>query len=118
MSSFTVNRPSNVWVALLAAACYGLHPANAETVNYIIQRGDLYDTLGAVASLLWFTVYPAQRKYGLYLLPAVAAYFAKPPSLIFPFLLLAYVFLIENRKTWSAAASATSGPRPRPEASA
>jgi len=107
--------PSNTWTALAATACYGLHPANAETVNYIIQRGDLYNTLGAVASLLWFVAYPAQRKYGWYLLPAVAAYFAKPPALIFPFLLLAYVFLMEqdgvfsatgraqNRKAWSAA---------------
>jgi Flp pilus assembly protein TadD len=106
--------PSNTWTALAAAACYGLHPANAETVNYIIQRGDLYNTLGAVASLLWFAAYPAQRKYGWYLLPAVAACLAKPPALIYPFLLLAYVFLMEqdgafsapnaqNRKAWSAA---------------
>ena len=32
-------QPSNLWTALLASALYGLHPANAETVNYIIQRG-------------------------------------------------------------------------------
>ena len=73
-------RPSNPWIAILAAACYGLHPANAETVNYIIQRGDLYDTLGVVASLLWFAAYPAGRKRGLYLLPAVAAFLAKAPT--------------------------------------
>jgi Flp pilus assembly protein TadD len=105
---------SNIWTALAAAACYGLHPANAETVNYIIQRADLYNALGVVASLLCFAAYPAQRKYGWYLLPAVAAYLAKPPALIYPFLLLVYVFLIEqdgafsatnraeNRKAWSA----------------
>jgi hypothetical protein len=56
--------PSNTWTALLAAACYGLHPANAETVNYIIQRADLYSALGVVASLLWFAAYPAQRTRG------------------------------------------------------
>src|ERR1017187_3525228 len=110
--------PSNLWTAFLAAACYGLHPANAETVNYIIQRADLYSTLGVVASLLCFAAYPAQRKYGWYLLPAVAACLAKPPALIYPFLLLAYVFLMEqdgsfsatdggqNRKAWSAAVRA------------
>ena len=49
----------NFWTALAAAACYGLHPANAETVNYIIQRADLYCTLGVVASLLWFAAKPA-----------------------------------------------------------
>ena len=49
--------PTNLWVAWLAAACYGLHPANAETVNYIIQRGDVYTTLGVVASLLVFAAF-------------------------------------------------------------
>src|SRR5438067_301791 len=33
-------------VALFAVAWYGLHPAIAETVNYVIQRADLYSTLG------------------------------------------------------------------------
>ena len=88
--------PSNIWTAIVATACYGLHPACAETVNYVIQRGDLYNALGVVASLLWFAAYPAQRKYGWYLLPAVAAYLAKAPALIYPFILLAYVWLFEN----------------------
>ncbi len=110
--------PSNIWVALFAVACYGLHPANAETVNYIIQRADLYNALGVVASLLWFAAYPAQRKRGWYLIPAAAACMAKAPALIFPLILLAYVFLFEqdgtietgdwpaNRKKWLAAVRA------------
>jgi tetratricopeptide (TPR) repeat protein len=109
--------PSNLWTALLAAACYGVHPVNAETVNYIIQRADLYTTLGVVASLLCFAAYPAQRRRGWYLLPAVAAYLSKAPALIFPLLLLSYVFLMEedgtlggwteNRSKWIAALRAT-----------
>jgi tetratricopeptide (TPR) repeat protein len=87
---------ANSWTALAATACYGLHPANAETVNYIIQRADLYGTLGVVASLLWFVAYPAQRKWGWYLLPAVAAYLSKAPALIYPLILLAYVWLFER----------------------
>jgi len=98
--------PSNIWTAWFATALYGLHPANAETVNYIIQRGDLYDTLGVVAGLLMFIAWPSRRKYGLYLLPPVAAYFSKAPALIFPFILLAYVYLFERtgrlRATWPA----------------
>jgi protein O-mannosyl-transferase len=34
------NQGANQWTALAATACYGLHPANAESVNYIIQRAD------------------------------------------------------------------------------
>ena len=91
--------PSNVWTALLATACYGLHPANAETVNYIIQRGDIYNTLGVVASLLLFIAYPRQRKRCWYMLPAIAAYLSKAPALIFPFILLAYVYLFERDRS-------------------
>jgi tetratricopeptide (TPR) repeat protein len=97
--------PSNVWTALAATVCYGLHPANAETVNYIVQRADLYNTLGVVASLLWFVAWPAQRKRGWYLIPAVLAFLAKAPALIFPLILLAYIFLFEQdaqRAKWKA----------------
>jgi hypothetical protein len=90
------NHPSNLWTAAAAALCYGLHPANAETVNYIIQRADLFNALGVVASLLLFIAYPQQRKHAWYLLPAVAAMLAKAPALIFPLILVAYVFLFEK----------------------
>src|SRR5580700_7009812 len=99
--------PSNVWTALAATACYGLHPVNAETVNYIIQRADLYSALGVVASLLWFAAYPAQRKFGWYLIPAVAAYLSKPPAMVYPFILLAYVYLFEKDRQWLPALRAT-----------
>jgi protein O-mannosyl-transferase len=50
----TLPSPQNEWLALFAASWFGLHPAMAETVNYIIQRGDLYCTLGCVAALFLF----------------------------------------------------------------
>ncbi|HUB83861.1 MAG TPA: hypothetical protein VMB03_33930 [Bryobacteraceae bacterium] len=87
--------PSNVWVALAAAAVYGYHPANAETINYIIQRSEVYNALGSIASLYLFIRYPSQRKFGWYLAPAALAMLAKPPALIFPLLLAGYVLLFE-----------------------
>ena len=83
-------------VGLLATAIYGLHPAMAETVNYVIQRGDLYSTLGVIAAILIYASWPEQRKFGLYLLPATAAILCKPPALIFPAILLIYVWLFEE----------------------
>src|SRR5262249_41036236 len=94
---------SNTWTAFLATACYGLHPVAAETVNYIIQRADLYNTLGVVASLLWFIAYPAQRKRLYFMLPALVAYLSKAPALVYPAILAAYVFLFEfnaESKKW------------------
>jgi len=95
---FLFRRLTNPWTALAATACYGLHPANAETVNYIIQRADLYSTLGVVASLLCFMAWPRQRRWGWYLIPAVAADLSKAPALIFPLILLAYVWLFEEKR--------------------
>lgn len=96
-------RPANYWIAWFAAAWFGLHPAIAETVNYIIQRADLMSTLGLVAGLLLYTRFPAWRHRGLYLLPVTAGLLSKAPALIFPAMLAAYIFLIEeqaDRHAW------------------
>ena len=87
--------PENWWLAWFAVAIYGLHPVSAETVNYIIQRGDLYAALGIVAGVVVYAWKPNLRGRGLYLLPPLAAMLAKPTSLIFAPLLLIYIVLID-----------------------
>ena len=82
--------------ALFAVALYGLHPAIAETVNYIIQRGDLYSTMLVVASLALYTSKPALRRFGIYLLPLALALITKQPAAIFPAILFAYILLFEK----------------------
>jgi protein O-mannosyl-transferase len=68
--------------ALAATAIYALHPVSAETVNYMIQRADLYVTLGCVAGC----VFPR------WWLPAFAfAALSKPTALVFPALLWAWM---------------------------
>ncbi len=86
----------NVYFAMFAVAWYALHPVNAETVNYIIQRGDLYSTLGVVAGLVLYSYWPRGRKWGIYLLPVVLGGLAKPPALVFPALLFVYSLLFEG----------------------
>jgi tetratricopeptide (TPR) repeat protein len=99
-------QPSNRYVALAAAACYGLHPANAETVNYIVQRGDIYSTLAVVAGLATYIRAPRLRKFGIYILPVILGAMAKPPAVVFGGILLAYIFLFEEeadrRRFWPA----------------
>jgi tetratricopeptide (TPR) repeat protein len=94
--------PANSWLALVGAAWFGLHPAIAETVNYVIQRGDLYCTLGSVAALYMYTRYPARRSTGLYLLPLVFALLSKPSAAVFPVLLIAYLYFFEfkSKAAW------------------
>jgi tetratricopeptide (TPR) repeat protein len=88
--------PWTDWAALFAVALYGLHPAMAETVNYIIQRGDLYSTLLVVAAMAIYALAPRLRRFGIYLIPLAVALITKQPAAIFPAILFAYVFLFEE----------------------
>jgi tetratricopeptide (TPR) repeat protein len=89
--------PGGIPLAALAAAIYGLHPVCAETVNYIIQRGDLYATLGVLAGVYLYAARPEWRRFGIYLLPVIAGQLSKPPALIFPVILFAYAYTVEKR---------------------
>lgn len=82
-------------VATFAAAWYGLHPAMAETVNYIIQRGDVYEACGVVYAMLIFIALPQWGRTGLYLLPFILGLLSKPPTIVFPALLFAYLAMFE-----------------------
>jgi Flp pilus assembly protein TadD len=93
-------------VALLATALFGVHPAVAETVNYVIQRGEILSTLGVVFGLALYAARPGWRRWGLYLLPLIFGVLAKPPALVFPVLLFGYVWLCEEKKGLSAAKAA------------
>lgn len=86
----------NTWVALFGVAWYGLHPVSAETVNYIIQRGDLLATLGVIAGLVLYAARPRLRRFGLYLLPVLAGALAKPSAIMFAPLLFVYVLFFEE----------------------
>ena len=96
--------PLNLYTALLATAVYGVHPAIAETVNYIIQRGDVYSTLGVIAGLLIYVRWPERRNSGVYLIPVALGLLSKPPALIFPAILFVYLVLFEDLKPLRAVA--------------
>jgi tetratricopeptide (TPR) repeat protein len=85
--------------ALFATAWYGLHPALAETVNYIIQRGDIYAALGVTASLTLFVTRPNLRRTGLYLLPFLFGLLSKPPAIVLPALLFSWLLYFERVPT-------------------
>ena len=88
--------PRNFWIAWFAAACYGLHPVMAETVNYIVQRAETLSTVALVAALVVYARFPQHRARGYYLALFAVATLAKAPALVFPLLLLAYVILFEE----------------------
>ena len=86
----------NRWIALAAAACYALHPANADTINYIIASADVISALGVIASFALYFAFPRLRRYFLYVLPAAIAILAKPTAAIFPVLFAVFRLCFPN----------------------
>lgn len=86
---------NHLLIAIFAATWYGLHPAMAETVNYIIQRGDVYAACGVVCALALYSEFPQWRHTGVYLLPFVLGLLSKPPAIVFSALLFAYLAMFE-----------------------
>ena len=85
---------TNRWIALAAAAWYGLHPANADTVNYIIASSEVISTLGVIASFAVYLAFPRVRRSFLYTVPAAIAILAKPTAAIFAVLFAIYSLLL------------------------
>jgi len=99
----------NAWLALTATALFALHPVSAETVNYIVQRGDLLSTLGVVAGLAIYARWrPPDDSHvvrrgwwtAAYLVPFVFGSLAKPSALVFPALLVVYDWISSRRVRW------------------
>jgi tetratricopeptide (TPR) repeat protein len=86
----------NRWFALFAAALFGFHPVSAETVNYIIQRAEIYCAVGVLLGLVLYIRAPGLRRTGLYLIPVVAGIFCKAPAAVFAGILLTYIYLFEE----------------------
>lgn len=93
-------RAANRYIALFGVLWFGLHPAVAETVNYVIQRADLYATLGVVAGLVIYIRAPRLRKFGIYLIPVALGAMSKATAVVFGGILLFYIFLFEEDADW------------------
>ncbi len=85
--------------ALFGAALFALHPANAETVNYVIARSDILSSLGATACVWLWAASPRARKWHLYLVPAVLGVLAKSQAAMAAPLLFLYIGLVEQRRS-------------------
>ena len=86
--------------ALVATAVFGLHPAMADTVNYVVQRGEILAALGVVSGLALYVRRPASRRTGVFLVPVLAGLLAKQTAAAFPLLLAAFVW-IDGRRVWT-----------------
>ncbi len=87
----------NTYVALIAVTWYMLHPANAETVNYIIARTDVQSTVFLLLGLILYIFSPFCRKTYLYLLAIGVGALCKPTAVMFAPILFFYILLFEEK---------------------
>jgi tetratricopeptide (TPR) repeat protein len=83
-------------MAFLATTWYLLHPANAETVNYVIARSDILSTFFVVLAFVLYACSSYSKKYFLYLIPIIIGGMAKPTVVMFAPMLLMYVVFFEE----------------------
>ncbi|MFN6037854.1 MAG: tetratricopeptide repeat protein, partial [Bacteroidota bacterium] len=86
----------NKWMALFGAAFFAFHTSTAETVNYIIQRAEVYSTLAVIIAILIYFYLPTFRKFQLFVIPIVIGFFIKEPTIMFAPLLFTFIFLFEE----------------------
>lgn len=97
------------FVALGGVALYLLHPANADTINYIIARSDSLSTLFIVLAFVLYLYSPFSRKWHLYLIPVAIGTLAKPIAAVFAPLLAAFLLVFPD----SLSSSDNPGPHGR-----
>lgn len=88
--------PANRYVALTAVAWYLLHPANAETINYVIARSDSLSAFFMLLALVIYLRSPLARRWHLYLAAVALACLAKPVAGIFALLLPLWLFFRDD----------------------
>ncbi len=87
----------NTWIALIITAWFWLHPANAETINYISARSDSFSTCMLLLGFVLYLYWPFAKKYYLYLLPVIIGFLAKETALLFFVLLFIYEILFAEK---------------------
>ena len=86
----------NQFWGLLIAASFGLLCANAETVNYIIQRSEIVAGFYVLLRYVAFLSGGIWRKWHLYLIFPFIGFFSKEMALVFSPLLFLYFLIFEE----------------------
>ncbi len=90
-------KESNFFASLFAVSWYLFHPANAETVNYIIARSDSLSTMLVILGFVLYQYSEVSRKYFLYIIPVLIGTLTKPPAVMFAPLLFLYILFFEKQ---------------------
>ncbi|WP_378183137.1 tetratricopeptide repeat protein [Aquimarina sp. SS2-1] len=86
----------NFYIAGAITVWYMIHPAMAETINYIIARSDLQSTFFVILAFVLYQYSKTCKKYYLYLIPVIIGALSKPTAIMFAPLFVIYVGFFEE----------------------
>lgn len=92
---------NNKWVALFTVTFFCYHTANAETINYIIQRAESFSTFMIILAFLIYFYAPKFHKFYLFIIPVFIGFTVKEPTIMFMPLLFLYIFLFEKEGSFT-----------------
>ena len=100
--SMAAGRP--IWVALVPACIFAVHPAGVEAVDYVASRGDVLGlTLGLCA--MWLAWLGRRGASLVAIVLFVAAFFSKEHYVFLPGVFAAAAFALGQRRLWKTAVS-------------
>jgi tetratricopeptide (TPR) repeat protein len=91
------NSEWNKYYSLLVAAMFGLLCANAETVNYIIQRAEIVSGMYILLGFVFYLKGGIWKKGHLYLIFPLIGFFVKEMTFVFSPLLFLYLLVLEEK---------------------
>ena len=91
----------NIYFAFFTSLFYGLHSANAETINYISSRSDSYSTFFVIFGFFIYLYFPKIRKFQIFLIPIILGMLCKEQAVMFAPLLFVYILFFEEMKNES-----------------
>lgn len=92
---------NNKWVALFTVTFFCYHTANAETINYIIQRAESFSTFMIILAFLIYFYLPKVHKFYLFIIPVFIGFTVKEPTIMFMPLLFLFIFLFEKEGSFT-----------------
>ncbi len=92
---------NNKWVALFTVTLFCYHTANAETINYIIQRAESFSTFMIILAFLIYFYLPKIHKFYLFIIPVFIGFTVKEPTIMFMPLLFLFIFLFEKEGSFT-----------------
>lgn len=90
----------NIWISLMTALLFGLHPLRVESVAWVTERKDVLFSLFFLSSLIFYLLYKKTKKIMGYIISLILFFFSalsKGMAITLPFIVLLLDYYAKRR---------------------